>query len=83
MHHMHPNQPSQLLCWDADGVCSLHACTSQEVKPHAEVSHQALLTAASQRRKLPNTVSIVEQQGTCTRMRHSLSPSTSLKKTYN
>lgn len=80
-HHMHRKRPSQPLRWDVDGVCSLQARTCRETKPRADVSHRVLLlTAASRRRKLPNTISVVGRRGTRARMKHSLPPSTSLKK---
>lgn len=79
-HTTRPNRPFHLLRWDADEVCRLQACTCREVKPRADVSHRAPLTAASRRRKLPNAVSVAERRGTRPRMRRSLPPSTSLKK---
>lgn len=78
--HTHPNRPSPLLRWDADGVCSLQARACRETKPGADVSHRVPPTAASRRRKLPNTISVVERRGTRAGMRRSPPPSTSLKK---
>lgn len=63
MHHTRPKRPSGLLHWEADGVCSLQARACREAKPRADVSHPAPLTAASRRRKLPNTIALAERRG--------------------